>query len=169
MASEWIRGLLIAIATAAALAPPYALAQERRQTYALPESVKPAAPDAVTAPAERPADTESSSTGNRSDKPQVSSVRFMTWNNFSRVMIELSQETRYEVHRLQPDPAKGLPPRIYVDVFGARLATGSKEPITVEDGIVRQIRVAQYTAETVRAVLEVNSNQDYSVSQLNDP
>ena len=169
MASEWIRGLLIAIATAAALAPPYAWTQERRQTYALPESVKPAAPDAVTAPAERPADTESSASGNRSDKPQVSSVRFMTWDNFSRVMIEVSQETRYEVHRLQPDPAKGLPPRIYVDVFGARLATGSKEPITVEDGIVRQIRVAQYAAETVRAVLEVNSNQDYSVSQLNDP
>ncbi|HEY7163570.1 MAG TPA: N-acetylmuramoyl-L-alanine amidase [Candidatus Binatia bacterium] len=165
MGIKAIRALLIAIAYSLAFGAPVVSAQEQRRTYTIAE----VAPGAAERLPQTDKALDNSSAATRSDKPEVFSVRFMAWENFSRVMLELSQEARYEVHRLQADPSKGLPPRIYIDVFGANLATGSKEPIKVDDGIVRQIRLGQYTQDTVRAVLDVASNKDYTVSQLTDP
>ena len=56
------------------------------------------------------------------ERPLVIGVRFSTSVSSARVMMELSQPVRYETHRLPADPSKNLPPRIYVDVLGARLA-----------------------------------------------
>ena len=66
-----------------------------------------------------------------SDKVQVTGLRFLSWKNFTRVMLELSHDAKYEVRRLKDDPAKGIPPRMYIDIRGARLAMNSKEPVPV--------------------------------------
>ena len=51
---------------------------------------------------------------------------------------------RYEVGRLPEDAAKGLPPRIYVDIAGTKLAMESQAPIYVQEGAIKQIRVGQF-------------------------
>ena len=104
-----------------------------------------------------------------SDKAQVTGLRFLSWNGYTRIMLDLSQETKYEVRRLKEDPAKGMPPRIYIDVMGARLALVSKEPVPVEDGLLRQVRLGQYSADVVRVVLDMNSLRDHKTSLLTDP
>jgi N-acetylmuramoyl-L-alanine amidase len=103
------------------------------------------------------------------DKAQVTGLRFLSWNGYTRIMLDLSQETKYEVRRLKEDPAKGMPPRIYVDVMGARLALTSKEPVPVEDGLLRQVRLGQYSADVVRVVLDMNSLRDYKSFLAADP
>jgi N-acetylmuramoyl-L-alanine amidase len=103
------------------------------------------------------------------DKAQVTGLRFLSWNGYTRIMLDLSQETKYEVRRLKEDPAKGMPPRIYVDVMGARLALISKEPVPVEDGLLRQVRLSQYSADVVRVVLDMNSLRDYKSFLGADP
>jgi N-acetylmuramoyl-L-alanine amidase len=103
------------------------------------------------------------------DKAQVTGLRFLSWNGYTRIMLDLSQETKYEVRRLKEDPAKGMPPRIYVDVMGARLALISKEPVPVEDGLLRQVRLGQYSADVVRVVLDMNSLRDYKSFLVADP
>ncbi|HEY2921819.1 MAG TPA: N-acetylmuramoyl-L-alanine amidase [Candidatus Binatia bacterium] len=103
------------------------------------------------------------------DKAQVTGLRFLSWNGYTRIMLDLSQETKYEVRRLKEDPAKGMPPRIYVDVMGARLALLSKEPVPVEDGLLRQVRLGQYSADIVRVVLDMNSLRDHKTFLLADP
>jgi len=103
------------------------------------------------------------------DKVQVTGLRFLSSKNFTRVMLELSQDAKYEVRRLKEDPAKGIPPRIYVDISGARLAMSSKEPVPVDDGLLRQVRVGQYSAEVVRVVLDMTSLRDHNVFILPDP
>src|SRR6266540_99378 len=102
-------------------------------------------------------------------KAQVTGLRFLSWNGYTRIMLDLSQETKYEVRRLKEDPAKGMPPRIYVDVMGARLALVSKEPVPVEDGLLRQVRLGQYSADVVRVVLDMNSLRDHKTFLLADP
>ncbi len=45
-----------------------------------------------------------------SDKALVTGLRFLTSKSYTRVMLDLSQETKYEVRRLKEDAAKGMPP-----------------------------------------------------------
>jgi N-acetylmuramoyl-L-alanine amidase len=103
------------------------------------------------------------------DKVQVTGLRFLSWKSYTRIMLDLSQEAKYEVRRLKMDPAKGLPPRIYVDIIGARLALTSKEPVPVEDGLLRQVRLGQYGADIVRVVLDMESFKDHNAFILSDP
>jgi len=139
-----------------------------------------AAASSKSAPTENPLDTDSLRRGQdqmaalqgsalASDKSLLSAVRFLSWANFTRVMVQLSKEVKYEVRRLKEDPAKGLPPRIYIDIQGARLALDAKEPITVEDGLLRQVRIGQFSHDVVRVVLDMNHLKDHNVFLLPDP
>ena len=103
------------------------------------------------------------------EKPSLTAVRFLTTHTYTRVMMELSQEVRYEIHRLKEDPSKGLPPRIYIDLFNAKLAMEAKEPISVEDGLLRQVRVRQFTSDVVRVVLDMTSFREHNAFLLPDP
>ncbi len=104
-----------------------------------------------------------------SEKVKLSAVRFLSSKTYTRVMIDLSREARFETHRLKEDAAKGLPPRIYIDIFGARLAMDSKDPIKVDDGLLRQVRVAQFSPDVVRVVLDMTSLRSHKVFFLPDP
>jgi N-acetylmuramoyl-L-alanine amidase len=99
-------------------------------------------------------------------KSIVSSVRFISTARYTRVLLDLSKEAKYEIRRLDGDLSKGLAPRTYVDISGARLLTNSKEPLAVHDGLLRQVRVGQYSDDVVRIVLDLNDDtraQDISL------
>jgi N-acetylmuramoyl-L-alanine amidase len=104
-----------------------------------------------------------------SDSPLVTGVRFLTTGTYTRVVMELSQPVRYETHRLPGDPSKNLPPRIYVDIYGARLAMSSKEPLSIDDGLLRQVRVAQFSQDVVRVVLDMTSFRNHNAFLLLEP
>ena len=104
-----------------------------------------------------------------SDKAQVTALRFLSSKSYTRIMLDLSQEAKYEVRRLKEDAAKGMPPRIYIDITGAQLALVSKEPVPVDDGLLRQVRVGQYSADVVRVVLDMHSFGAYNAFTLPDP
>ena len=84
-------------------------------------------------------------------------------------MMELSAHVRYETHRLKEDPSKGLPPRIYIDLFSTKLAMDSQEPIMVDDGVLRQLRVGQFTPDVVRIVIDMTTLREHNAFLLADP
>src|ERR1043165_3183794 len=92
-----------------------------------------------------------------SDKTLVTGLRFLSSKTTTRILLELSQEAKYEIGRVKEDPAKGLPPRVYVDIANARLALASKEPMPVDDDLLRQVRLGQYGADVVRVVLDLQA------------
>jgi N-acetylmuramoyl-L-alanine amidase len=103
------------------------------------------------------------------DKSVVSSVRFISTARYTRVLLDLSKDAKYEMHRLEGDKSKGLAPRTYVDISGARLVTTSKEPVAVGDRLLRQIRVGQYSDDVVRVVLDLSDDTgSYDISLLPD-
>jgi N-acetylmuramoyl-L-alanine amidase len=104
-----------------------------------------------------------------SDRTQVTGLRFLSSKAYTRVMLDLSQEAKFEIRQLKEDAAKGIPPRIYIDIAGASLALTSKEPVPVEDGLLKQIRIGQYTAGTVRVVLDMHSLREHKAFILPDP
>ena len=91
------------------------------------------------------------------NKTAVTAIRFLSWQNYTRVMLELSQEAKYEVRRLKEDPAKGVPARLYVDIQGARVAMASKDAIPVDDGLLSQVRIGQFSEDVVRVVLDMTN------------
>ena len=104
-----------------------------------------------------------------SDRASVTAVRFLSWKSYTRVMLDLSQDAKYEIRRLKEDSAKGLPARVYVDIQGARMALASKDSIPVEDGLLRQVRIGQYNQDVVRVVLEITNLGAHNAFVLPDP
>lgn len=92
------------------------------------------------------------------------------WSNpdYTRVAVSLDHEATYEHHQLRGDPREGKPSRLYLDIHGARIS-GKTPPIPVGDGLLRQIRVAQHTPETVRVVIDLESIRDFKIFTFASP
>lgn len=139
----------------------FAAAQTKKSTR-VPSSIGPSnnrlpsSPDTPQARREEPQpEPQNSAAG--SDKSIVSSVRFISTARYTRVLLDLSKEAKYEIRHLEGDTSKGLAPRAYVDIVGARLVANSKEPVAVHDRLLRQVRVGQHNDDVVRVVLDLNN------------
>jgi N-acetylmuramoyl-L-alanine amidase len=102
-------------------------------------------------------------------KVLVTGVRSTSSDGYARITVELSQETRFEVRQLLDDSRKGAAPRVYVDIFGARLALASNGPFEVDQKLVRQVRIGQYSADIVRVVLDLQNRTAHNAFMVSDP
>lgn len=96
--------------------------------------------------------------------PEVTAVRRWVGPNYSRIVIGVEGEVKFDTARLSN------PDRIVLNLQNARLnpaLLGKTFP--VEDGFLRQIRVAQFSANVTRVVLDVEKIEDYSVFSLPNP
>ena len=144
---------------------PYRLAQVQKKDLATNPSANPSndpGPDADRG-------MQSAKVPGSPDRARLFSVRVLSSKTYSRVTIDLSHEVRYETHRLKEDPSKGLPPRIYVDLFSTKLAMDSRNPIAVDDGVLRQLRVGQFTADIIRIVIDLTTLGEHNAFLLADP
>jgi N-acetylmuramoyl-L-alanine amidase len=95
---------------------------------------------------------------------QVTAVRRWVGPNYLRIVIEVDGEVKFETVRLSN------PDRIVVDLQTAHLSpelVGKTFP--VEDGFLRQIRVAQFSSGVARVVLDVERIESYSIFSLPNP
>src|SRR6185369_16040141 len=107
------------------------------------------------------------------DRPRVSTaqltdVRHWTTPDYTRIAVTLSHDAPYETHEIAKTPGSGILSRIFFDVNGAKLALGVKD-ITIGDGFLKSVRVAQYKADTVRVVLDVDNIKEYKIFTFSDP
>lgn len=95
---------------------------------------------------------------------QVTAVRRWVGSNYLRIVIGVDGDTKFESVRLSN------PDRIVVDLQNARLSPELGARIfPIENGYLRQIRVAQFTPEVSRVVLDVEKIDDYSIFSLPNP
>ena len=99
----------------------------------------------------------------------LTQVRHTSSQSYTRIIMDLSSEIRFETHVLKEEPSKGLPPRIYVDLLGTRLGMDGAQPIVVQDRLLRQVRVAQFSPDIVRVVLDMSSLNGHNAFLLPDP
>ncbi|WP_084214347.1 N-acetylmuramoyl-L-alanine amidase [Terriglobus sp. TAA 43] len=104
-------------------------------------------------------------THTRNGLATVSAIRHWSTPTYTRVAIDLGDEVQYEAARV-PNPD-----RIFFDLHGTRLAqelSGKAFSVT-DDGFLKKIRVAQYSNDVVRVVLDVNDVTEYSAFLLPNP
>lgn len=92
------------------------------------------------------------------------------WSNpdYTRVAVSLDRDAKFEYHRLPPNREQNIPPRLYIDIEGARIAPGVKD-ITIGDGLMKGARIGQFRPDTVRVVLDLDSMKDFKVFTFSDP
>jgi N-acetylmuramoyl-L-alanine amidase len=158
-------GLWVPQGCAGGTAAPHRPAQVQKKAPGTSPSASPANNEALEV--DRVA--QSTKVSASPDRSRLFSVRVSSSQTYSRVTMDLSHEVRYETHRLKEDPSKGLPPRIYVDLFSTKLAMDARNPIAADDGVLRQLRVGQFTADVVRIVIDLTTSGEHNAFLLADP
>jgi N-acetylmuramoyl-L-alanine amidase len=99
----------------------------------------------------------------------VTGIRYWSNSSYTRIVIDLDHEVSYTDHLLKEDVALKKPPRIFLDLKGAKLSHQLAEPIPIEDELLKRARAGQYSPDTVRVVLDLESITDYKIFSLSDP
>jgi N-acetylmuramoyl-L-alanine amidase len=95
----------------------------------------------------------------------VSGIRHWSTPVYTRIAIDLQNQVPYQAARVPG------PDRIFFDLYGARLAPelNGKSVEVVDDGFLKRIRIAQFSNNVTRIVLDVSSVSDYSAFLLPNP
>jgi N-acetylmuramoyl-L-alanine amidase len=98
----------------------------------------------------------------------VSDMRYWSNPDYTRIAVSVDREVQFEYHQLPSIREAAVPPRLYIDLKGARMAPGVKD-ISIGDGLMKTARIAQYKSDTVRVVLDMESIKDYKIFTFSDP
>jgi N-acetylmuramoyl-L-alanine amidase len=95
----------------------------------------------------------------------VTAVRHWAVSDVTRVAIEISGEFSFRSDRLHN------PERVYFDILHARPLFGTRRAYsqTVEDRLLKRVRVAETTPGVARVVLDLADGVELSSSQLGNP
>ncbi len=96
--------------------------------------------------------------------PQLTAIRRWVGPNYTRIVLTMEGEVKFDASRL------ANPDRIVFDLANTRPSpTLAGKSFPVEDGYLREIRVAQFRPNVTRVVLDVQKIDDYSVFTLPNP
>jgi N-acetylmuramoyl-L-alanine amidase len=96
--------------------------------------------------------------------PRVTDIH--TWNSAdsTRIVVTLDDTIQYNVSRI------ASPDRIYFDLHKANLTPAlAQKTITIENGLLKSVRLAQNKAGVVRLVMDVDGARDYSAYLVSNP
>jgi len=96
---------------------------------------------------------------------QVSDVRFWSLTGTTRVAIETTGEFHYKSDHI-PNPE-----RLFFDVEGAKPKGGGRkiQVKQVNDRLLKRIRIAENVPGVTRVVLDLETNVEFTASQLSNP
>jgi N-acetylmuramoyl-L-alanine amidase len=99
----------------------------------------------------------------------VRSVRTFSAPAYTRVVVDLTTPTGYEIGALPPDPQLDKPARIFLDILRAKIGKDCDDCLPVADGLVTQVRAGQNAADRVRVVLDLDGTARFSAFPLIEP
>jgi len=94
----------------------------------------------------------------------VQSIRYWSGGAYTRIVIDQDKPVKFQAHELKK------PDRLVFDLLDTQLAASvEKDPLPVNDGILKQVRSSQYKPDIVRVVLDLASIKSYAAFPLHDP
>jgi N-acetylmuramoyl-L-alanine amidase len=104
-----------------------------------------------------------------SERQVVESVHHVSAAEYTRVVITLSGEASHRLFTVPADPVHNLPGRIVIDFSPARRSPQAPLSLPIQDGLLKQVRTGQFSATTVRIVLDIEQIDDYKTFALESP
>jgi len=94
----------------------------------------------------------------------VNNVRYWSGGAYTRIVIDQDRTLKFQATELKN------PDRLVFDILGSRVSDSvNKDPLPVNDGILKQVRTSQYAPDTVRVVLDLASLKSYAAFPLHEP
>lgn len=97
------------------------------------------------------------------DVAEVKDIRFNVNGTNTRIVLEFNHLPAYSAHRLKN------PDRIYFDLKDVSLSPKTIPLKNMQRGILKKIRIARYSKDTVRVVLELKKLNNYRTFTLESP
>jgi N-acetylmuramoyl-L-alanine amidase len=102
-----------------------------------------------------------------SPKASLKPLRYWSNDNYTRVVIETSNPVKYRENLLKK--TANAPRRLYIDLENCRIAPELRDPIPINDGLLKRVRSGQFAPDITRVVLDTQSLSDYKIFSLQDP
>ncbi len=116
-----------------------------------------------------PVASDSKNPAEDAEKAVVTGIRYWSNPEYTRVVIDADRETSFQNNLLNKDPSLNIPnQRLYVDLMNSRLGDIEKT-LPINDSLLESARAGQYTADTVRVVVDIKSFHSYNVFSLRNP
>lgn len=94
-------------------------------------------------------------------------VKYWSSDNYTRVVIMASGPVTYRDILLEE--TANTPRRLYIDFNKSYIEPQYRAPVPIEDGLLKRIRTGQFSPDTVRVVLDIESISNYKIYSLPDP
>ncbi len=94
-------------------------------------------------------------------------VKYWSSDNYTRVVIMASGPVNYKDVLLEE--TENTPRRLYIDFNKSYIEPQYRSPVPIEDGLLKRIRTGQFSPDTVRVVLDIESIGNYKIFNLPDP
>src|SRR5271155_2851939 len=99
-----------------------------------------------------------------SGKPsRVLGIRHWSTPDYTRVAIDLEQGVKYQSQRIEN------PDRVFFDLLNTKLDPKLAKTFDVSDGLLKDIRMAQFAAGRTRVVLDLDELSEFQASLLSNP
>ncbi len=98
---------------------------------------------------------------------KVLPVKYWSSKDYTRVVIRATSPVHFTSQLLKEN--KGQPRRLYIDFNQSHIPPRFRQPVPIQDGLLKQVRTGQFSPSTVRVVLDMESVSDYKIFSLNDP
>ncbi len=94
-------------------------------------------------------------------------VKYWSSKNYTRIVINTSREVSFREELLEKVGEQ--PRRLFIDFDKSYIEPRYRAPIPIKDGLLQQVRTAQFSPDTVRVVLDIESIESYKIYSLPDP
>jgi len=94
-------------------------------------------------------------------------VKYWSSKDYTRVVIKTSGPVTYREELLEKIGKQ--PRRLYIDFLESYIEPRFRSPVPIEDGLLKRVRTGQYSTDTVRVVLDIESISSYKIFSLPDP
>lgn len=100
----------------------------------------------------------------------IKGLRYFSDKDYTRVVIDISNNAQFESHWLKEDPAIKKPPRLMIDITNSNLENSVKREVSIKDGLLSAVRLGYHPKEKItRVVLDSQNVKDFTVFQMSNP
>jgi N-acetylmuramoyl-L-alanine amidase len=118
---------------------------------------------------EKPSSSETESKPACAGLNRLQDIRHWSSDEYTRVVLDLEENCPYKDFLLKPDPKLNTPYRLVVDLKNTSVNPDLEESVTIEDGILEQVRTGQNRKTKARVVLDIRNLDNYRAFTLDNP
>ncbi len=104
-----------------------------------------------------------------SKKTKILNLRFWSNDNYTRIVIDADKKAVYNHKLLKKDPGVNKLQRLYIDLHNSIIVKQVPKYVSINDKLLKNVRVAQNKTDRVRVVIDIKSFKNYKIFSLNNP